>query len=118
VPILHVADPSTHVGTLDHPHHVAIHGLGTGHGWPFLESTRGYDHLLMAVDKFSKWIEAKPVAQISSDDTVEFFLDIIYRFGVPNYIISDNETQFMGKKFLHFCDDYHIRVDWASIAHP
>jgi hypothetical protein len=24
----------------------------------------------------------------------------------------------MGKKFLRFCDEYHIRVDWAAVAHP
>jgi hypothetical protein len=26
--------------------------------------------------------------------------------------------QFTGKKFLRFCDDNHIRVDWATMAHP
>ena len=46
------------------------------------------------------------------------FLDIIHRFGVPNSIIIDNSTQFTGKKFLQFCDEYHIRVDWAAVAHP
>ena len=47
-----------------------------------------------------------------------FFTDIIFRFGVPNSIITDNGTQFMGKKFLVFCDNYHIRVDWSAVAHP
>jgi hypothetical protein len=39
---------------------------------------------------------------------VEFFLDIIYHLGFPNCIITDNGTEFTGKKFLRFCDDYHI----------
>jgi hypothetical protein len=39
-------------------------------------------------------------------------------FGVPNSIITDNGTQFTGKKFLDFCEDHHIRVDWAAVAHP
>ena len=47
-----------------------------------------------------------------------FFLDIIHRFGVPNSIIIDNGTQFTGKKFIQFCDEQHIRVDWAAVAHP
>ena len=47
-----------------------------------------------------------------------FFLDIVHRFGVPNSIITDNGTQFTGKKFLLFCDKYHTRVDWASMVHP
>jgi transposase InsO family protein len=49
---------------------------------------------------------------------VAFFTNIIHRFGVPNSIITDNGTQFTGRKFLDFCEDHHIRVDWAIVAHP
>jgi hypothetical protein len=49
---------------------------------------------------------------------VAFFTNIIHRFGVPNSIITDSGTQFTGKKFLDFCEDHHIRVDWAAVAHP
>jgi transposase InsO family protein len=47
-----------------------------------------------------------------------FFTDVIYRFGVPNSIITDNGSQFTGGKFLEFCNKFHIRVDWAAVAHP
>ena len=47
-----------------------------------------------------------------------FFLDIIHRFRVSNSIMTDNGMQFTRKKFLQFCDEYHIRVDWATMAHP
>jgi transposase InsO family protein len=49
---------------------------------------------------------------------VTFFTDIVYRFGVPNSVITDNGSQFTGKKFLEFCDKLHIRVDWVAVAHP
>jgi transposase InsO family protein len=49
---------------------------------------------------------------------VSFFTDIIYRFGVPNSIITDNGSQFTGQKFLEFCDKFQIRVDWAAVVHP
>jgi ribonuclease HI/transposase InsO family protein len=78
----------------------------------------GYTHLLVAIDKFTKWIEAKPITNIRSERAVEFFTDIIHRFGVPNVIITDNGTQFTGKKFLDFCDRHHIRVNWSVVAHP
>ena len=74
--------------------------------------------MLVAIDKFSKWIEARPISKIKSEQAVLFFTDIVYRFGVPNSIITDNGTQFTGKKSLAFCDDYHIRVDWLAVAHP
>jgi transposase InsO family protein len=72
----------------------------------------------VAVDKFSKWIEAQHIVNVRSEEAVSFFTDIIYCFGIPNTIITDNGTQFTGKKFLNFCDDNHIRVDWSAIAHP
>jgi transposase InsO family protein len=49
---------------------------------------------------------------------VTFFTDIIHRFGVPNSIITDNGSQFTSRKFLEFYDNFHIRVDWAAVAHP
>jgi transposase InsO family protein len=85
---------------------------------PLQKALGGYTHLLIAVDKFSKWIEARPISKIKSEQVVLFFTDIIHRFGVPNSIITDNGTQFTGRKFLEFCDDHHIRVDWSAVAHP
>jgi transposase InsO family protein len=74
--------------------------------------------LLVAIDKFSKWIEARPITNIRSEQAVLFFTDIVHRFGVPNCIITDNDTQFTSKKFLDFCDNHHIRVLWSTISHP
>jgi transposase InsO family protein len=47
-----------------------------------------------------------------------FFTDIIHQFGVPNSIITNNGSQFTSRKFLEFCDKFHICVDWAAVAHP
>jgi transposase InsO family protein len=85
---------------------------------PLQKAPGGFSHLLVAIDKFSKWIEVRPLTSIGSKQTVVFFTNIIHRFGVPNSIIIDNGTQFTGKKFLDFCEDHHIRVDWAAVAHP
>ena len=67
--------------------------------------------MLVAVDKFTKWIEARPISTIKSEQAVLFFLDIIRHFGVTNSIITDNGMQFTRKKFLRFCNEYHIRVN-------
>jgi transposase InsO family protein len=73
---------------------------------------------LVAIDKFSKWVEVHPITNLRAEQAVTFFTDIIHRFGVPNSIITDNGSQFTGRKFLEFCDKFHIRVDWAAVAHP
>jgi transposase InsO family protein len=85
---------------------------------PLQKTPGGYPHLLVAIDKFSKWIEVRPLNSIRSERAVAFFTNIIHRFGVPNSIITHNGTQFTGRKFLDFCDDHHIQVDWAAVAHP
>jgi transposase InsO family protein len=85
---------------------------------PLQKAPGGNTHLLVAIDKFSKWIKVRPLNSIRSEQAVAFFTNIIHRFGVPNSIIIDNGTQFTGRKFLDFCEDHHIRVDWAAVAHP
>jgi transposase InsO family protein len=78
----------------------------------------GFTHLLVAIDKFSKWVEVHPITNLRAEQVVSFFTDIIHQFGVPNSIITDNESQFTGRLFLEFCDKYYIHVDWAAVAHP
>jgi hypothetical protein len=78
---------------------------------PLQKAPGGFSHLLVAIDKFSKWIEVRPLTSIRSEQAVAFFTNIIHCFGVPNSIITDNGTQFTGNKFLDFCENHHIRVD-------
>jgi ribonuclease HI/transposase InsO family protein len=85
---------------------------------PLRKAPGGYTHLLVAIDKFSKWVEVRPITNLRVEQAVMFFTDIVYRFGVPNSIITNNGSQFTGRKFLEFCDKFHIRVDWAAVAHP
>nr|CAE01914.2 OSJNBb0070J16.8 [Oryza sativa Japonica Group]CAE02343.1 OSJNBb0072M01.4 [Oryza sativa Japonica Group] len=84
----------------------------------FKKAVGGYTHLFVAVDKFSKWIEAKPVITITADKARDFFINIVHRFGVPNRIITDNGTQFMGGVFKDLCEDFGIKICYASVAHP
>jgi ribonuclease HI/transposase InsO family protein len=85
---------------------------------PLRKAPGGFTHLLVAIDKFSKWVEVRPITNLRAEQAVTFFTDIIHRFGVPNSIITDNGSQLTGRKFLEFCDKFHIRVDWAAVAHP
>jgi len=66
---------------------------------PLQRAPGGYTHIFVAIDKFTKWIKAKPVTTITAAKAKEFFQDIVVRFGVPNRIITDNSTQFTGSEF-------------------
>jgi transposase InsO family protein len=85
---------------------------------PLRKAPGGFTLLLVVIDKFSKWVEVRLITNLRAEQVVTFFTDIVYRFGVPNSIITDNGSKFTGRKFLEFCDKFHIRVDWAAVAHP
>jgi hypothetical protein len=72
---------------------------------PFKKVKGGFTHIFVTVDKFTKWIEVKPVASITMAKAVVFIKEILYRFDVPNNIITHNETQFTVREFKDFCAD-------------
>ncbi|GJT74400.1 reverse transcriptase domain-containing protein [Tanacetum coccineum] len=61
--------------------------------------------LIVAIDYFTKWIEEKPVAIITGNQVKKFVWDnIVYRFGLPGEIISDNGKQFQDNPFKDWCE--------------
>jgi transposase InsO family protein len=85
---------------------------------PFKKAKGGFTHIFVTVDKFMRWIEVKPAASIIVAKAVEFIKEIIYRFGVPNNIITDNGTQFTAREFKDFCADLGIKINYVSVSHP
>jgi hypothetical protein len=85
---------------------------------PFKKAKGGFTHIFIAVDKFIKWIEVKLDASIIAAKAVEFIKEIMYRFGVPNNIITDNGTQFTVREFKDFFADSGIKINYASVSHP
>ena len=60
---------------------------------PFPLAIRQMKYLIVAIEYFTKWIEAEPVAQITVHKVQHFlWKNIVCRFGVPRRLISDNGT--------------------------
>jgi transposase InsO family protein len=78
----------------------------------------GYKHILVAVDKFTMWIEVRAVATVMSKEAAKFIEDITQRFGVPNRIVTDLGKAFTGSDFWDFCQNNLIDVYYSSVAHP
>jgi transposase InsO family protein len=74
--------------------------------------------MLVAVDKFTKWVEATPVTTQDSTAAINFIKSIVFRFGVPHSIIIDNGTNFTSKEFKNYCESMGIKLKFASVAHP
>jgi hypothetical protein len=97
--------------------------------WPFaiwgvdivgilLRAPGGFRFLFIGIDTFTKWMEATLVVNITHESAVKFLKSIIYRFGVPNRVLTDNGTQFKGAKFLRCCADFRIHHQPSSAVHP
>jgi hypothetical protein len=75
-------------------------------------------YVVVAVEYFSKWIEAKPLATITSATIHKFFWQsIVCCFGVPKAIRVDNRTQFDAKTFKTFCSQIGTKIHFASVRH-
>ena len=75
--------------------------------------------IIVAVDYFTKWAEAEPLATITEQKIRNFvWRAIISRFGIPRALVSDNEKQFDNAKFRDFCAELGIKNYYSSPAHP
>ena len=74
--------------------------------------------LTVAVDKFTKWVEAEPVSRCDAATAVKFLKKLIYHFGYAHSIITDNGTNLSKGVMKQFCQQEHIRLDLASVVHP
>lgn len=84
----------------------------------FPKARNGFEYLVVAVDYFSKWIEAKPLVHPTKENVLNFFHDsVLCRFGVPRAVVTDHGTQF-SKKFMVECKRLQIRHWKSSVAHP
>jgi transposase InsO family protein len=85
---------------------------------PFLRAVGGYRYLYIAINKFIKWPEATPMVNISKAFAITFLKSIVWRFGVPNQVVTDNGTQFKSQHFQEYCEDIGIQLCFVSVARP
>jgi transposase InsO family protein len=78
----------------------------------------GFRFFFVAVDIFTKWMEAMLVVNITQDVVVKFLQSIIYRFNILKWVLTDNGTQFKGAKFVRCCVDFDIHHQASSAVHP
>lgn len=72
----------------------------------------------MEIDYVTKWTEAKPLLRIREIEVIHFFMEhIVFRFGVPRVVVTDNGTQFTGKDWEDTLSQLKIQHVKASVAY-
>jgi hypothetical protein len=84
---------------------------------PLTTAPGGFTYVLLAIDKFTKWIEYKQTATLSVNQVVIFICDILHRFGFPNTIIIDLGSNFHSHQFCDFCERSSIEVKYVLVVH-
>ena len=95
-------------GDLIHVSPLELHALTSP--WPFSvwgidiigkfspNSSSGHEYILVAIDYFTKWVEAASYARLTVAKVAKFIrTHIIYRYGVPHELISDRGVHFRGE---------------------
>ena len=73
----------------------------------------------MTLEYFTKWIEAKALAKVTSGTLISFVWQrIICHFGVLAFITVDNRKQFDCIEFRNFYSELGIKLAFASANHP
>ena len=89
--------------------------------WPFsmwgidmidpitLKASNGHRFILVAIDYFTKWVEAESYTNVTKGVVVRFLKrDIIARYGAPESIITDNGTNLNNKAMTEVCQQFKI----------
>lgn len=79
-------------------------------------SSRGHRFILAATDYFSSWAEAVPLKEVKGE-TVKGFMQnkIIYSFGIPSQITSDNGPSLKSDKLSRFAKKYRTNLRYSTI---
>jgi transposase InsO family protein len=73
----------------------------------------------VAVDYFTKWVEAKALANITAPTIQKFFWqNVVCRFGVPRELTVDNGKQFKCYSFKKYCKTLGTHAKFLSAYHP
>ncbi len=71
----------------------------------------------MAVDHYSKWVEARLVVEHGVAIIAEFFKEkIICKYGLPKYVFIDNASKWV-EEFFDFYKKYAIQHQHTSLTH-
>jgi Integrase core domain/Integrase zinc binding domain len=99
--------------------------------WPFsiwgtnivgpidLPTSKGHKYILATMDYFIKWAEAISLKAVKASYVVRFFKTyVLYRFGIPRRIISDNWITFKNAKIYVLMERFKIDWRYSSIYNP
>ena len=76
-------------------------------------------YIIVAMDYFTKWPEAKAISNMKAVTVAEFiYKEIICRHGVPEEILSDRGISFINQVIKELCDKFQTKHRLTSAYRP
>ena len=86
---------------------------------PLPRTLSGKRYIVVAIDHFTKWIEARALEEADAQTITHFlYEDIICRHGVPTLMTSDRGTEFVNEMITALADVYKIKHIRTTAYHP
>ncbi|XP_052301368.1 LOW QUALITY PROTEIN: uncharacterized protein LOC127904008 [Populus trichocarpa] len=83
------------------------------------KASNGHRFILVAIDYFTKWVEANSYAHVTQKVVKRFIeKDLICRYGPPEKIVTDNAQNFNGKMIVELCTKWKIKHSNSSPYRP
>lgn len=93
--------------------------LGVDLMGPFPRSPDRNEHLLVFVDYFTRWVELFPLRTATAPVIGKIFhREIVTRWGVPAFVLSDRGSQFVSSVFKELCDTWAVKPVNTTAYHP
>ena len=86
---------------------------------PLPITQKGNRYIIVAMDYFTKWPEARAVKEANAKETAEFIMDdIICRHGCPKRILSDRGSHFNNDLIAKLTKKFEIKHNFSTPYHP
>ena len=73
-------------------------------------ASNGHIFILVAIDYFTKWVEATSFASVTKNVVARFIKqNIICRYGIPERILTDNGTNLNNTMITALCEQFKIQ---------
>src|SRR6266511_1751302 len=84
-----------------------------------LITKEGNRYIVVAINYFSRWPEARPLKIVNADTVVTFlYEEIICRFGVPRILQSNRRTHFINELIQRLTKRFKIKHSLSSPYYP
>jgi transposase InsO family protein len=85
---------------------------------PLKKTAKGFLYIMVVCDHYTKWVEAFPIRNLTANEAAQRLVQFIFRYGVPEIILSDQGTNFQSQVLVELWDLLDVRRVRTSPLHP